>query len=223
MSPLRERTRPRAPSPGGLPRRSASGRCCAPARLPWRGAGTRPTLTWASLSWSSASAVWTAELLRVSSSWLIARLSFTCSANSSWRWRSSLCARATSAWALATTRACPFTSLSASRWRASSSKSGSPRFTVWPAVTKTLATTAASGEPTEMFSVLASTRPTAATVFSKSETGGLAGGSVASRWGWVRAIENVAQNADSRPTRGRISRFMPLPPLVLRALRLAGG
>ena len=93
--------------------------------------------TCASFSSSSASAVSTAELRRVSSSWLIARLSFTCSANSSWRRRSSLCARATSAWALATARACCFMLWSAFRWRVSSSKSGSPCFTVWPAVTKT--------------------------------------------------------------------------------------
>ena len=59
----------------------------------------------------------------------------------------------------------------------------------------------------EMFSVLASTRPTAATVFGKSETGGGAGGSVGARRGCVRATEKVAHSGGQQADEGQDESF----------------
>src|SRR5262245_41551711 len=114
------------------------------------------------------------------------------------------------------------TARSARSCRVSTSNRGWPVRTVSPAVTKTFAITPASGVPIEMFSVLASTRPTAATVSVKSFTGGGSGGVVGIRRGCVRAIEYAAHNAAKRASAGRMKRFMRSAPESRMMIRGAG-
>src|SRR5262249_54572712 len=89
-------------------------------------------------------------------------------------------------------------------------------------------TTPLKGVPMAMFSLLASTRPTAATVLEKSETGGGAGGLVLWRRGVVRATEYAAHRAAKMPMIGKRKRFIAQPPwettrLLRRAIRWGGG
>src|SRR6266498_2055565 len=100
---------------------------------------------------------------------------------------------------------------SARRWRSSSLKSGSPALTVWLAHTATSLTTSANGVPMAMFSVLVSTKPTAATVCENGETGGAEGGVVGSRFGCERTTETMPKVNAAKAIRGRMIFFMSLP------------
>src|SRR6266542_4728895 len=97
---------------------------------------------------------------------------------------------------------------SARRWRSSSLKSGSPALTVWLAHTATSLTTSANGVPMAMFSVLVSTKPTAATVCENGETGGAEGGVVGSRFGCERTTETMPKVRAARAIRGRTDFFI---------------
>src|SRR5262249_55142690 len=137
-------------------------------------------------------------------------------------------ARATRTPLLCAASALRRTARSARSCRVSNAKSGSPVFTDCPTETKIWLTTPLKGVPIAMFSLLASTRPTAATVLEKSETGGGAGGLVLWRCGVVRATEYAAHRADRMPMIGRRKRFIEQPPwettrLLRRAIRWVGG